>query len=302
MIERGTGRTSPERGITRASSTERGRGAADRLAPAADRTAPLPPVIPSIVLFAHRERARAILRDAFPRRRVRVLAARTVAEFTEALRQTLVDGVVIDLGAPGDETWRAASQARELPMIPFFAVLPLRASEGPVVARCASLEFAELLVEGMDDACVRDLMSPRLYTTRFAAALDEPPPALGLETRLQRSAWRYVIAHAGRAVRTAQLADSIGMTREHLSRTFASHGAPNLKRVIDLVRLISAAELAKNPGYDTRDVARILGFASSSHLSTTAQRVIGTRPASLARLRTVDLVARFGKGRTRSRS
>ena len=34
----------------------------------------------------------------------------------------------------------------------------------------------------------------------------------------------------------------------------------------------------------------------------TAQRIVGTRPASLARLRTVDLVERFTHGRTRSRS
>jgi AraC-like DNA-binding protein len=92
------------------------------------------------------------------------------------------------------------------------------------------------------------------------------------------------------------------VTREHLSRTFSADGAPNLKRVIDLVRLLSAAELAKNPGYDIRDVAGILDFASSSHLSSTAQRVVGTRPASLARLRSVDLIQRFTRGHGRSRS
>ena len=69
-----------------------------------------------------------------------------------------------------------------------------------------------------------------------------------------------------------------------------------------LVRLIASAELAKNPGYDLRDVAQVLEFASSSHLSSTAQRVIGTKPASLARLRTVDLIDRFVRGHGRSRS
>ena len=83
---------------------------------------------------------------------------------------------------------------------------------------------------------------------------------------------------------------------------FGAGGAPTLKRVIDLVRLCAAAELAKNPAFDARDVARVLGFASSSHLSTTAQRVIGTKPASLSRLRTVDLFDRFVRGRGRSRA
>lgn len=91
------------------------------------------------------------------------------------------------------------------------------------------------------------------------------------------------------------------MSREHLSRNFSGLGSPNLKRVIDLVRMIAAAELAKNPGLDIRDIAHILGFASSSHLAVTAQRVLGTRPASLSRLRTVDLIERFVQGRTRSR-
>lgn len=286
MIERPIARVSgPERIATRPAVPDRA----------------VPVITPTVVVFAQRDRARALVRDAFPRRKVRLVPARSAAELADGMRQNLVDAAVIDLGAPTDDTWRAAQQARELPSVPFFGVLPLRASEGPVVSRCASLEFAELLVEGMDDSCVRELVYPRLYTTRFAAALDEPPAILRLASPLQRAAWRYVVAHAGRPVRTAGLAASIGMTREHLSRTFATAGSPNLKRVIDLVRLLSAAELAKNPGYDTRDVARILGFASSSHLSTTAQRVVGTKPASLARLRAVDLIARFGKGRSRSR-
>jgi transcriptional regulator GlxA family with amidase domain len=118
---------------------------------------------------------------------------------------------------------------------------------------------------------------------------------------MQLATWRSILGSAGRPVRTAQLAKEVGVSREHLSRHFSAPGAPNLKRVIDLVRMIGAAELAKNPGLDIRDIARILGFASSSHLAVTAQRVLGTRPASLSRLRTVDLIDRFTQGRTRSR-
>jgi len=110
-----------------------------------------------------------------------------------------------------------------------------------------------------------------------------------------------VVASAGRGVRTDSLARLLRVTREHLSRTFAADGGPNLKRVIDLVRLLAAAELAKNPGYDVRDVANVLGFASPSHLSTTSQRIVGTKSASLSRLRTVDLIERFARGHGRSR-
>jgi AraC-like DNA-binding protein len=253
------------------------------------------------VLYTTRERARTLMRGAFPRRRARLVLTRTPDELEAAFRASLVDAAVVDLAGAGEETWRAAALAREFPSVPFYGLCALRASEAPALAQCATLEFADVLVEAVDDAVCRDLVLRHAFSTRFALALVSPPTPLGLDTPLQQAAWRGIVAWAGRPVRTQLLADAIGVTREHLSRTFAADGAPNLKRVIDLVRLIAAAELAKNPGYDVRDVAAVLDFASSSHLSSTAQRVVGTKPASLARLRAVDLVERFTRGHGRSR-
>ena len=221
---------------------------------------------------------------------------------SETLRTTLTDAVIIDLGSSGDETERASALAREFPSLPFVGIAPLRGADGPALATAAGYDFADVLAEGVDDGVLRMLLAPMMFSTRFACALWNPPPSLGLDAPLQQSAWRTVIARGGRPVRTGELAATLGVTREHLSRSFASAGAPNLKRVIDLVRLLAAAELSKNPGYDVRDVARVLGFASASHLSSTAQRIVGTKPASLARLRAVDLVDRFGQGRGRSRA
>lgn len=258
--------------------------------------------LPCILAFAPRERTRTQFRALFPRRRCRLVFARTSADFGDVLRKELVDAVVVDVGVATDDTWAVAALAREFPSAPFFAFASLRAADGPAVARCAEFEFADVLVDGVDDDCARDLVSRRGFSARFAAALRTPPPPLALETLVQQRAWEYIVGHAGRRVRTVNLAQRIGVTREHLSRTFAAEGAPNLKRIIDLVRLLAAAELAKNPGYDVRDVATVLDFASSSHLSSTAQRIVGTKPASLARLRSVDLIQRFVKGHGRSRS
>lgn len=257
--------------------------------------------IPVVALYTTRDRARTMLRAAFPRRRARVVLARAPEELESAFRQTLVDAAVIDLAGAHEDTWRAAALSREFPSIPFFALSTLRASEAPALAQCVALEFADIIVESVDDAGCRELVLRHAFSARFARALAEPPASLALDAPLQRAAWRCIVGWAGRPVRTQHLADALGVTREHLSRTFAADGAPNLKRVIDLVRLIAAAELAKNPGYDVRDVAEVLDFASSSHLSSTAQRVVGTKPASLARLRAVDLVDRFTKGHGRSR-
>jgi AraC-like DNA-binding protein len=255
-----------------------------------------------VAVFAPRERVRATVRTAFPRRRAKLVIARHSPEFEGAFRTALIDAALVDIGAAGDETWRAAELAREFPSVPFFAITPARLSDTPALSRCASLDFADILTEGVDDDAIREIVGPRSFSARFSAALRDPPRSLAIDTPMQIAAWRCVVAHAGRPLRTDVLADLLGVTREHLSRTFAANHAPNLKRVIDLVRLIAAAELAKNPGYDIGDVARVLGFASSSHLSSTAQRVVGTRPASLARLRAVDLVDRFVQGRRRSRS
>jgi AraC-like DNA-binding protein len=185
--------------------------------------------------------------------------------------------------------------------VPFFALTPMRVSDAGAFARCMDGEFADVLVEGMDDAAVRELVMPQSFTARFGAALHDAHLALGLKNRIQEHAWRAIVAQGGRTVRTETIAAQLNVTREHLSRSFAVEGSPNLKRIIDLVRLIAAAELAKNPGYDVSEVATVLEFASPSHLTSTSQRIVGTRSASLARLRTGDLIERFRQGRGRSR-
>lgn len=245
-----------------------------------------------------------MLRAAFPRRRTHVRLARTAPAFEQVFRETLVDAAIVDfstLSTTPDDTWRVAALAPEFPSVPFFALLPLRASDGPTLARCASYDFADVLVEGVDDGATRELVLRESFSARFARALGDPPPVLALCSPLQQTAWRAIVVRAGRGVRTDSLATALRVTREHLSRTFAADGGPNLKRVIDLVRLLAAAELAKNPGYDVRDVANVLGFASASHLSTTSQRIVGTKSASLSRLRTVDLIDRFVRDHRRSR-
>jgi len=284
--------------------TPRGTTAATGRAPAsrAHGAAATAATLPCVAVYATRERVRVLARGAFPRRRARVVIARTAAEFARLFHAGLIDAALIDLGTPTDDAWAAAACARDFPSAPFFAVTPLRSADGSTLARCAALDFADVLIESVDDSAVRDLVLPLTFHARFVAALADPPAGLALASPLQRKTWHCVVSHAGLPVRTTAVAKVVGVTREHLSRAFAAARAPNLKRVIDLVRLVAAAELAKNPGYDMRDVASILGFASPSHLSSTTQRVLGLRPASLARLRAVDLIDRFVGSRGRSRT
>lgn len=259
-------------------------------------------IIPTVLALAARDKTRDLLRRAFTRRRARLQLVRTANAAQAALRTTLVDAVIVDLGAPGDEAWAVAALARQLPSIPFLALVAPRLADAPVLGRCAACDVADLLVDGVDDVALRELVMPLAFTTRFAAALRGAHATLGLDAPLQQRAWEIVIAAGGRPVRTENVATGLEVTREHLSRAFAASGAPNLKRVIDLVRMVAAAELAKNAGYDLSDVATVLEFASPSHLANTAMRVAGIRAASLTRLRTQDILQRFRQGRSRSRA
>lgn len=265
---------------------------------------PLPP--PAVLAFGARDRARDLLKRSFSKRRGRLTLVRSRRELLEALRGGLVDAVIVDFVQPTEEHWSVAATALEFPSIPYFALASLRPADLPHVARaCTEFEFAEVLAEGVDDVVHRELVLPHTFTVRFAATLQEASTPLGLETDLQRAVWRLIVAHGGRTVRTEELAGSVRLTREHLSRRFSAGGAPNLKRVIDLARLLAASDLAKNPGFDLPDVARVLGFASATHLSGSCQRVIGVKSASLTRLRPADLMDRFlrqGRGRSRSGS
>lgn len=249
---------------------------------------------PLVVAYAPRERTRTWIKRLVGKPPGHLMLARTTREFSEAFRRQLVDAALVDLGATnGIED--ATGLALEYPSVAFVGITSFRPSDGPAVARCAELDFADVLVEGVDHGIARGLVNTRGYSGRFASALQDPPESLSLSSPLHLVTWRLLIAQAGRPIRTSTLASSLGLTREHLSRSFATGGAPTLKRLIDLVRLLSAAELAKNPGYDVADVARVLDFSSSAHLSLTAQRLIGRRATSLAAMRGVDVIERFAR-------
>lgn len=247
-----------------------------------------------VVAHAPRARTRELVRTSIPRRAGRIAITRSLGTLERRLHATLVDVVVVDLGGP-DDAMSAAALAREFPSVAFVAVTPFRAVDAPSIAACANCGVADILADGVDDAMLRHAVALHGFSARFASALSEPPRELGLDSRIQRSAWRFVAARAGRAVRTQELAKALALTREHLSRSFGHTGKPQatLKRVIDLVRLLAAAELAKNPGYDLRDVVRLLGYASVSQLSAVAERLVGRPATSLARLRPSDLIEGF---------
>jgi hypothetical protein len=125
---------------------------------------------PAIVVYTQRDRTRTLVRAAFPRRRARVLLTRTVQDFDLAFKENLVDAALVDVGGAQEDTWRVASRAREYPSVPFFGLAALRAAEGPALAQCAAYEFADMLVDGVDDGAARDIISQLSFSARFGRA------------------------------------------------------------------------------------------------------------------------------------
>jgi AraC-like DNA-binding protein len=132
-------------------------------------------------------------------------------------------------------------------------------------------------------------------------ALGDAPRVLRLHEKLQQQVWDYLVGNVTVPVRTSEVAQRFQVSREHLSRQFGAGGAPNLKRVIDLTRVACAAQLLGNPGHTSASVAKILGFASSSHLSDTSQRVAGVPAQKLATIGPRGVLGVFARGKTRSR-
>src|SRR5215216_4507045 len=78
-----------------------------------------------IVVYALRPRARALVKAAFPRRKMRVVLTRTIEDFEAAFKGNLIDAAVVDVGAAQADTWRVAARARDYPSVPFFGLSAL---------------------------------------------------------------------------------------------------------------------------------------------------------------------------------
>lgn len=250
-----------------------------------------------VPVFHPRREARRAVKQGYPRDAASVRLCRSLASVERLLYQRLVDAVVLDVKSAA----AALALPARFPRIPMYVLSAFRPDDGTLIATCDAAGFAGVLVEGVDSPTAGEWIAQRTAQVARREALADAPRLLRLTDRLQVAAWEEVLRRVALPTRTAQVAQALRVTREHLSREFAAGGAPNLKRVIDLARIACAADLLGNPGYTVRNVVRILGYASPSHLAGAARRVAGATPHELRELGTRGVLGRFLKGRTRSR-
>jgi AraC-like DNA-binding protein len=229
-----------------------------------------------------------------------VVACRSVAGLGRAYESRLLDAVVVGRKRLDDLDFDRLR--RLFPQIPVVVYGPFRPDDGALLLRLKERDrVAAVAVEGVDDPVVGNVVGRHLLSRVRQASLADAPRLLRLTEPLQREAWAALLSVAGRPVRTEELATVLGVSREHLSRQFGAGGAPNLKRVIDFLRIVCAAQLLANPGYRPGVVAALLEFGTPSHLHAMSRRIVGLPAGRLASMGPRGVLRAFARGATRSR-
>ena len=240
------------------------------------------------------------LRRSLPPGSPPVLACRSTLGLTRAVQSRLLEAVVV-----------GTRMARKIPLDEFQAQFPgvpvviygvLRPEDAGLLLYWHRREIAAVVVEGVEDALAGDLVMRRSQSATRSAALAEAPRLLRLTEPLQRKTWDLLVRAGGRPPRTAALAKALEVSREHLSRQFGAAGAPNLKRVSDLLSVLAALALLRNPGHQVAGVAGLLGFSTPSHLRATVRRITGLSLAEAESLTDREVLSRFLRTGARSRS
>jgi AraC-like DNA-binding protein len=239
------------------------------------------------------------LRRSLPTGAPPVLACRSVTGLEAALRSHLLEAMV--LGSRAARLLPLDALRSRFPAVPLLVYGVVRSEDAGTLLGWQRLGLSAVVIEGVDDPAVGDLVMRHALATRRAAALAEAPRVLRLSEPLQQRAWGLLLASAGRAPPTAAIARALGLSREHLSRQFGAGGAPNLKRVADLLSVYAALVLLANPGYSAQRVSVLLGYATASHLRAVTRRITGLPLAEAVQLSERELLARFVRLSARSR-
>lgn len=240
------------------------------------------------------------LRRSIPVGSAQVVACRSVAGLERLLSERLLEAVV--LGVRAMRTLDFAAFRSRYPGIPVVAYGVLRSDDAALLRNWHRLEVAAVVIEGVDDPVVGDLIMRHSVTARRRAALADAGRLLRLTEPLQQRAWGLMIGSTGKPLKTREIASRLGLSREHLSRQFGAGGAPNLKRVADLLTVLSALGLLRNPAYQLPTVARLLGLRTPRHLRALVRRISGVGMAEAEALSEPDLLRRFQRGSRRSRA
>ncbi len=245
----------------------------------------------AIAALLERRPTIAALRRALPRADWRLFIARSPAHLATLLHRHRLEAIIIGHDAARGVVLDALR--RDYPGMPLILYLTVRSDDAELLRRAHRERVAAIAVEGLDEPVLPRLVKRHSLTARRVADLLPLAERLDLTDELQRRAWSLILTAAPRGLDTASLARQLDVRRETLSRRFGAGAAPSLKRAIDAVRLVVAAQLLGNPGYRVADAARLLGFSSVSLLQQTARRTFGVSARAVATLDNERIAARL---------
>lgn len=244
--------------------------------------------------------ALASLRRSLPKGSGALRGCRTAAALSAVVESELVDSIV--LGARARRTVDLPDLRRRFPNLPVILYGVVRSDEGAALLELDALGIRRIIVEGIDDPMVGDLVARGGSAAARREALAGVPATLRLTEPLQRRAFDLLAATVGKPPTVTSLARRLRVSREHLSRQFGAGGAPNLKRVSNLLQVLAVKDFVSNPGYDVIAAASRFGFASLGHLRTVVRRVVRLPVEGLPSASLADLVKRFAAQGGRSQS
>jgi AraC-like DNA-binding protein len=252
----------------------------------------------AVAALLERRPAILALRRALPRAEWPLFTARSPSHLARLLQQHCFDAIVIGQDAARGPVLEALR--RDFPVIPLLLYMPIRSDDAELLRRMRRERVAAIAIEGMDEPLLPRMLARHGLTARRLAELLPLAERLDLTDELQRTVWALIIANASARLDTKVIARRLKVRRETLSRRFGAGGAPSLKRAIDAVRLVAAAQILGNPGYVVEDAARLLDFSSVSLLQQTARRTFGVSAREVAQLSTEEIAGALmgGRGRT----
>jgi AraC-like DNA-binding protein len=255
--------------------------------------------MPAVAALLDSRAALGALRRSLPRGSPPVVACRSASGLTRVLASRLLE--VLVLGPRAARRLDLASLRTRYPGIHVVAYGVFRSEDAELLLGWHRLPVAAVLIEGVDDPLAGDLVMRHSVSARRRAALLDAPRLLRLTEPLQQATWDRLIRGGGRPPRTGRLAKEMGLSREHLSRQFGAGGAPNLKRVADLLSVLAVLSLLENPAYEVYHVARLLRFSTPSHLRAMVRRITGLGLTEARELGTREVLGRFLRSGARSR-
>lgn len=98
------------------------------------------------------------------------------------------------------------------------------------------------------------------------------------QSELVRNVASYIRHHLSDAIKTEDIADSLYMSRSHLSTRFKNETGMNLTEYIHYIKISEAKHLLTHTGKNLLIISNYLGYSSQSHFTRTFKKMTGMSP------------------------